>query len=65
LANVKYFALKADDRSIYAKQGAGGAVLVKTSKAVLIGIYDDKVQPGQCANVVEKLADYLIIETGY
>ena len=64
LATVKYLALKCDDRSIYAKQGANGAVCVKTGKCVLIGIYDDKVQPGQASNVVEKLADYLI-ESGY
>jgi profilin len=39
-------------------------VTVKTVKAILIGLYDDKIQPGQAANVVEKLADYLI-DSGY
>jgi len=63
-ATEKYFTLKADDRSIYGKKGAGGIVCVRTGKAVLLGTYDDKIQPGQCANVVEKLADYLI-ENGF
>jgi len=43
---------------------AGGVCCVKTGKCVLVGAYDDKVQPGAAANVVEKLADYLI-EQGY
>jgi len=64
IATVKYFALRCDERSIYGKQGSGGVVLVKTTKTVLIAVYDDKIQPGQCANVVEKLADYLI-ESGF
>jgi len=64
LAGSKYLALRADDRSVYGKQGAGGVITVKTNKAILIGVYDDKSQPGQAANVVEKLADYLI-EQGY
>eukprot|EP01114_Cavostelium_apophysatum_P012872 TRINITY_DN298_c0_g1_i1.p2 TRINITY_DN298_c0_g1~~TRINITY_DN298_c0_g1_i1.p2 ORF type:complete len:127 (-),score=28.44 TRINITY_DN298_c0_g1_i1:178-558(-) len=64
LAGQKYFALKTDDRSIYVKQGSAGAICVKTGKAVLVGVYDDKIQPGQASTVVEKLADYLI-EQGY
>lgn len=60
LAGVKYFALKADDRSIYGKKGSAGCITVKTGKAVLIGIYDETQQPGAAANVVEKVADYLI-----
>jgi profilin len=40
-------------------QGAGGVVLVKTGKCVLIGMYDDTIQPGQATTVVEKLGDYL------
>jgi len=64
LAGHKYFTLKADDRSIYGKKGAAGVVFVKTGKCVLIGYYDESIQPGQAASVVEKLADYLI-ESGY
>jgi len=60
IGGVKYMTLKADPRSIYGKKGATGVVAVKTGKAVLIGFYDENVQPGQATNVVEKLADYLI-----
>jgi len=64
LGGEKYFTLRADDRSIYGKKGATGCICVKTSQCILVGVYDDNIQPGQCANVVEKLADYLI-ENGF
>jgi len=64
LNTVKYFALGCTDRSIYGKQGANGCACVKTTKCVLIGVYDDKIQGGQANLVVEKLGDYLI-ESGY
>jgi len=31
----------------------------KTGQALVIGIYDEPVTPGQCNMVVEKLGDYL------
>ncbi|KAJ3138793.1 profilin, required for normal timing of actin polymerization in response to thermal stress [Physocladia obscura] len=64
IAGVKYFALKADDRSIYGKQGSGGVVCVKSKMAILIGVYADPTQPGEATKVVEALADYLI-SVGY
>ncbi len=60
----KYMQLRADASSIYGKLGKGGFVAVKTGKAVVIGIYDDPIQPGAAANTVEKLGDYLK-EVGY
>ncbi|KYQ96924.1 profilin I [Tieghemostelium lacteum] len=60
LGGKKYMTLKADNRSVYAKLGAGGAVLVKTGQAILIGLYDDKLQPGAASQIVEKLGDYLV-----
>ncbi|KNC97293.1 profilin [Spizellomyces punctatus DAOM BR117] len=60
LNGSKYFTLRADDRSIYGKQGQGGVVIVKTKQAVLIGVYDAPVQAGEATKVVEGLADYLI-----
>eukprot|EP00179_Madagascaria_erythrocladioides_P004539 CAMPEP_0198310286 /NCGR_PEP_ID=MMETSP1450-20131203/2407_1 /TAXON_ID=753684 ORGANISM="Madagascaria erythrocladiodes, Strain CCMP3234" /NCGR_SAMPLE_ID=MMETSP1450 /ASSEMBLY_ACC=CAM_ASM_001115 /LENGTH=125 /DNA_ID=CAMNT_0044013103 /DNA_START=72 /DNA_END=449 /DNA_ORIENTATION=- len=60
VGGTKYLCIKADERSIYGKKGAGGVVCVKTNMAVLIGIYDETVQPGQCTATVEKLADYLL-----
>ncbi|KAN0040233.1 hypothetical protein ACTA71_012123 [Dictyostelium dimigraforme] len=60
----KYMALKSDERSAYGKLGAGGIICVKTKSAFIIGVFDDKLQPGAAANTAEKLADYLI-EQGY
>lgn len=60
MSGKKYIALKCDDRSVYGKLGSGGVVCVKTKQAVLIGTYDESVQPGEATSVVEKLADYLI-----
>eukprot|EP00158_Paraphelidium_tribonemae_P001773 Partr_v1_DN24792_c0_g1_i1_m37177 putative Binds to actin and affects the structure of the cytoskeleton. At high concentrations, profilin prevents the polymerization of actin, whereas it enhances it at low concentrations (By len=60
MAGVKYIVLRADDRSIYGKQGSGGIICVKTKAAVLIALYTEAVQPGEATKVVEQLADYLI-----
>jgi len=59
LNGQKYFALRCDDCSVYGKQGTGGCICVKTAKAVIVGIYDENIQPGQAATAVEKLGDYL------
>jgi hypothetical protein len=40
-------------------QGKEGVIIVKTKQAILVTHYPEKVQPGQAATVVEKLADYL------
>eukprot|EP01010_Urceolus_cornutus_P001886 NODE_2464_length_533_cov_241.803719_g1958_i0.p2 GENE.NODE_2464_length_533_cov_241.803719_g1958_i0~~NODE_2464_length_533_cov_241.803719_g1958_i0.p2 ORF type:complete len:127 (+),score=21.44 NODE_2464_length_533_cov_241.803719_g1958_i0:72-452(+) len=57
---VKYIVIRADDRSIYGKQGTGGIICVKTKTAVLFGVYDETAQPGEATKIVEQLADYLI-----
>ena len=41
-----------------------GCVVVKTTQAIIIAVYEAGIQPGNCATVVEKLADYLI-SVGY
>jgi len=61
---VRYMGIKGDERSLYGKKGAGGIVNVKTGQAIIIGIYNESLQPGNAANVAEKLADYLL-ENGY
>ncbi|KAI8143647.1 profilin [Fennellomyces sp. T-0311] len=64
IAGVKYLTLRADERSIYCKKGADGACIVKTTQAILVGLYNESIQPGSCTKVVEGLADYLI-SVGY
>ena len=41
-------------------QGKEGIVIVKTTQAILVAHYPETVQPGQAANTVEQLGDYLI-----
>ncbi|KAL4390757.1 hypothetical protein AHAS_Ahas03G0177000 [Arachis hypogaea] len=41
-------------------QGPGGVTIKKTNQALIIGIYDEPMTPGQCNMVVERLGDYLI-----
>ena len=41
-------------------QGPGGVTVKKTNQALIIGIYDEPMTPGQCNMVVERLGDYLI-----
>eukprot|EP01104_Vermistella_antarctica_P006269 TRINITY_DN16986_c0_g1_i1.p1 TRINITY_DN16986_c0_g1~~TRINITY_DN16986_c0_g1_i1.p1 ORF type:complete len:144 (-),score=27.19 TRINITY_DN16986_c0_g1_i1:343-723(-) len=64
LLGCKYMTIKADQRSIYGKLKGAGVACCKTSQAILVGVYDETIQPGQCATVVERLGDYLI-EQGY
>eukprot|EP00163_Fabomonas_tropica_P019623 TRINITY_DN34408_c0_g1_i1.p1 TRINITY_DN34408_c0_g1~~TRINITY_DN34408_c0_g1_i1.p1 ORF type:complete len:128 (+),score=44.37 TRINITY_DN34408_c0_g1_i1:114-497(+) len=60
VAGVKYMTIKADPRSVYGKKVNNGVVIVKTGQAIVIGQYDEKIQPGSATLTVEKLADYLI-----
>eukprot|EP00013_Stygamoeba_regulata_P004662 CAMPEP_0177639906 /NCGR_PEP_ID=MMETSP0447-20121125/6265_1 /TAXON_ID=0 /ORGANISM="Stygamoeba regulata, Strain BSH-02190019" /LENGTH=65 /DNA_ID=CAMNT_0019141953 /DNA_START=1011 /DNA_END=1208 /DNA_ORIENTATION=+ len=58
-AGAKYMTIRAEANSVYGKRGPGGIVCVKTGQALIIGVYDENVQPGQCTATVEKLGDYL------
>ncbi|KAF8876935.1 profilin [Infundibulicybe gibba] len=60
VAGIKYFTLSADGRSIYLKKGANGVVIVKTTQAVLVALYEAPCQAPEATPVVEGLADYLI-----
>lgn len=60
IEGVKQFCIKADERSIYGKHEQQGVLCVKTKQAILIAHYPDGIQAGAAANVIEKMADYLI-----
>lgn len=64
IAGTKYLTIKADDRSLYGKQGKAGIIIVKTKQAMLIAYHPETVTAGAAAYTVEKLADYLI-SVGY
>ncbi|RDL31444.1 uncharacterized protein BP5553_09653 [Venustampulla echinocandica] len=64
VAGERFVLTKAEDRSLYARKGREGIVIVKTTQAILIAHYKDGMIAGNCATTVEQLADYLI-STGY
>lgn len=45
---------------IRGKLGQGGCTIKKTASAIVIGIYAEGVQPGDCNVIVENLGDYLM-----
>jgi len=59
LAGQKFFCLQANDKSVYLKKSADGAVLVKTTQAILVAEYEAPIQAPEAVPVVEGLADYL------
>eukprot|EP00126_Sphaerothecum_destruens_P013001 Sdes_comp22248_c0_seq1m20743 len=65
IGGVKFMCLRAEDSKVYARKESEGVCVVKTEKAVLIGMYDcSSVQPGQANVVIERLAEYFI-SVGY
>uniref|UniRef100_A0A7C8YCS8 Profilin n=1 Tax=Opuntia streptacantha TaxID=393608 RepID=A0A7C8YCS8_OPUST len=60
LGGAKYMVIQGEPGAVIrGKKGAGGICVKKTGQALVIGIYDEPVTPGQCNMVVEKLGDYL------
>lgn len=65
LGGEKYMVIQGEPGAVIrGKKGAGGACIKKTGQALLFGIYEEPVTPGQCNMVVEKLGDYLV-DQGY
>ncbi|KAG0281889.1 profilin, required for normal timing of actin polymerization in response to thermal stress [Linnemannia exigua] len=60
LEGVKFFFLRNPENSIYARNGATGITVTKTGQAIIVGYYNENQQAGDCNNVVEGLATYLI-----
>ncbi|RDW77372.1 hypothetical protein BP6252_05425 [Coleophoma cylindrospora] len=60
VAGERYVVTKAEGRSVYARKGKEGVVIVKTTQAVLVAHYGEGAIAGNAATTVEQLADYLI-----
>eukprot|EP00744_Colponema_vietnamica_P002937 GILI01004555.1.p2 GENE.GILI01004555.1~~GILI01004555.1.p2 ORF type:complete len:125 (+),score=49.93 GILI01004555.1:48-422(+) len=64
LGGTKYQVLRKnldeDTPFIICKKKDGGAVMAKTTSAVIIGIFQGEQQPGNASNDVLNVADYLI-----
>ncbi|SPO05997.1 related to profilin [Cephalotrichum gorgonifer] len=56
----RFVVTKAEGRSLYGRQGREGVCIVKTAQTLIVGHYGESHVAGNTANVVEKLADYLI-----
>ncbi|KAF3515336.1 hypothetical protein F2Q69_00001139 [Brassica cretica] len=58
---AKYMVIQGEPNAVIrGKKGAGGVTIKKTTQALVFGIYEEPVTPGQCNMVVERLGDYLI-----
>jgi len=60
IAGERYVVTKVEGRSIYARKGRDGVIIVKTTIAILIGYYQEPHIAGNAATVLEQLADYMI-----
>ncbi|KDO55854.1 hypothetical protein CISIN_1g032871mg [Citrus sinensis] len=61
LGGTKYMVIQGEPGAVIrGKKGPGGVTIKKTSAALIIGIYDEPMTPGQCNMIVERLGDYLI-----
>jgi len=60
IGGVKYTFLRNFENEIYGKKGSdNGCCIVKTPKAVIIGIYEAGMQGGEANKVVGALGDFL------
>ncbi|KAF7587294.1 hypothetical protein BBP40_007425 [Aspergillus hancockii] len=59
IGGEKFVAIRADDRSIYAKKGKEGIVIVKAKSCVMVAHHPENVQTPNAATVVENLVDYI------
>ncbi|XP_024030866.1 profilin [Morus notabilis] len=61
LGGTKYMVIQGESGAVIrGKKGPGGVTIKKTSQALIIGVYDEPMTPGQCNMIVERLGDYLV-----
>lgn len=60
LGQTKFMFLQSDDQQIQGKKGSTqGVSIAKCNQCVVIGVYGDGMQAGNCRKSVEQIADYL------
>ncbi|XP_074343268.1 profilin-like [Apium graveolens] len=58
---VKYMVIQGEPNAVIrGKKGSGGITIKKTGQALVFGVYEEPVTPGQCNMIVERLGDYLV-----
>ncbi|XP_071737271.1 profilin-2-like [Rutidosis leptorrhynchoides] len=61
LGGAKYMVIQGEAGAVIrGKKGPGGVTVKKTGMAIIFGIYDEPMTPGQCNMIVERLGDYLL-----
>lgn len=61
IGGTKYMVIQGEPGSVIrGKKGHGGVTVKKTGQALIFGIYEEPMTPGQCNMLVEKLGDYLV-----
>ncbi|XP_021800794.1 profilin-like [Prunus avium] len=61
LGGAKYMVIQGEGGAVIrGKKGSSGITVKKTGQALVFGIYDEPLTPGQCNIIVERLGDYLI-----
>ncbi|KAK1266310.1 hypothetical protein QJS04_geneDACA002610 [Acorus gramineus] len=61
LGATKYMVIQGEPGAVIrGKLGSGGVTVKKTTMALIVGIYENPMTPGQCNMIVEKMGDYLI-----
>ena len=60
LGAEKFQVAPGDETVLRGKSAGGGCTIKRTGTALVVGIYKEPVQPGDCNVIVENLGDYLI-----
>ncbi|CAN8271080.1 unnamed protein product [Cochlearia groenlandica] len=61
LGGLKYMVIQGEPNAVIrGRKGAGGITIKKTGQAMVFGLYEEPLTPGQCNMVVERLGDYLL-----
>ncbi|KAL9263035.1 Profilin-like protein [Drosera capensis] len=61
LGGTKYMVIQGEAGAVIrGKKGKCGVTIKKSGQALVFGIYEEPVTPGQCNMVVERLGDYLV-----
>ena len=56
---VKFQVAPGDETVLRGKSKGGGCCIKKSKTALVVGIYDEPVTPGDCNTIVENMGDYL------
>ncbi|KAL6496989.1 hypothetical protein OROGR_028918 [Orobanche gracilis] len=61
LGGVKYMVIQGEPNAVIrGKKGSAGITIKKTGLALIFGIYEEPMTPGQCNILVERLGDHLL-----